>query len=100
VALWQIACLVPGFDLCHHRTEPHTLFTAQLPPKFATMKPTTNTYYWAWEGEPQVHEVKRDDLSSIPKSRERREPTLLFCFVLFFQTGFLCVALAVLELTL
>jgi hypothetical protein len=24
----------------------------------------------------------------------------LFCFVLFFQTGFLCVALAVLELTL
>jgi hypothetical protein len=25
---------------------------------------------------------------------------LLFCFVLFFETGFLCVALAVLELTL
>jgi hypothetical protein len=24
----------------------------------------------------------------------------LFCFVLFFETGFLCVALAVLELTL
>ena len=25
---------------------------------------------------------------------------VLFCFVLFFKTGFLCVALAVLELTL
>jgi hypothetical protein len=25
---------------------------------------------------------------------------LLFCFVLLFETGFLCVALAVLELTL
>jgi hypothetical protein len=25
---------------------------------------------------------------------------LFFCFVLFFKTGFLCVALAVLELTL
>jgi hypothetical protein len=25
---------------------------------------------------------------------------VLFCFVLFFETGFLCVALAVLELTL
>jgi hypothetical protein len=24
----------------------------------------------------------------------------LFCFLLFFQTGFLCIALAVLELTL
>jgi hypothetical protein len=24
----------------------------------------------------------------------------VFCFVLFFQTGFLCIALAVLELTL
>jgi hypothetical protein len=24
----------------------------------------------------------------------------LFCFVLFFETGFLCVALAILELTL
>jgi hypothetical protein len=24
----------------------------------------------------------------------------LFCFVLFFETGFLCVSLAVLELTL
>jgi hypothetical protein len=25
---------------------------------------------------------------------------VLFCFVLFFETGFLCVALAILELTL
>jgi hypothetical protein len=25
---------------------------------------------------------------------------VLFCFVLFFETGFLCIALAVLELTL
>jgi hypothetical protein len=25
---------------------------------------------------------------------------ILFCFVLFFETGFLCVALAALELTL
>ena len=25
---------------------------------------------------------------------------LVFCFVLFFETGFLCIALAVLELTL
>jgi hypothetical protein len=25
---------------------------------------------------------------------------ILFCFVLFFETGFLCIALAVLELTL
>jgi ABC-type multidrug transport system permease subunit len=25
---------------------------------------------------------------------------LCFCFVLFFETGFLCIALAVLELTL
>ena len=27
-------------------------------------------------------------------------PFVLFCFVLFFETGFLCIALAVLELTL
>jgi hypothetical protein len=27
-------------------------------------------------------------------------PFFLFCFVLFFETGFLCIALAVLELSL
>jgi hypothetical protein len=39
-------------------------------------------------------------LPSDPSFHQPRSYTFLFCFVLFFETGFLCVALAALELTL
>jgi hypothetical protein len=37
---------------------------------------------------------------SINLTQPRITKEEVFCFVLFFETGFLCVALAVLELTL
>jgi hypothetical protein len=39
-------------------------------------------------------------LRSIPSQHFYGLVTFLFCFVLFFETGFLCIALDVLELTL
>jgi hypothetical protein len=46
-----------------------------------------------WRGEDGTDPCLRSSIISLVHS-------FLFCFVLLFKTGFLCIALAVLELTL